>query len=84
MNDTVILPDDYVLNGFHGDYVVKVAKHGDLHHPLTPCCGASGKGSMTDDGEGCVVCRSCYHEVDDIFGTCWVGDEFATSGPKPL
>lgn len=56
----------------------KVARSGDIRYPLTPCCEASGKGLMDDDtGEGYVGCRSCYHEVDPLFGTCWVGDEWA-------
>lgn len=33
----------------------------------TPCCGASGKGSMIGD-EPAVVCRACYRPVSDIFG----------------
>lgn len=37
--------------------------------PLTPCCKASGKGWLDEDtGEGIVVCRSCFAEVDSIFG----------------
>ena len=36
-----------------------------LAYPLTPCCGASGKGG----GDG-VICRSCYRDVDPMFGDC--------------
>lgn len=36
---------------------------------LTPCCKASGKGSI-DSATG-VVCRRCYREVDPIFGFGW-------------
>jgi hypothetical protein len=36
-----------------------------LAYPLTPCCGASGKGG----GNG-VICRSCYRDVDPMFGDC--------------
>lgn len=32
--------------------------------PLTECCDATGKGSEVG-----IVCRSCYREVDPIFGT---------------
>ncbi|MDH6284277.1 hypothetical protein [Prescottella agglutinans] len=43
-----------------------VASWGVIYH-LTPCCGASGKGSMD-----AIVCRSCYHEVDDLYALGWV------------
>lgn len=36
-----------------------------LAYPLTPCCGASGKG-----GESGVICRACYRPVDPMFGDC--------------
>jgi hypothetical protein len=36
-----------------------------LAYPLTPCCGASGKGS-----ERGIVCRSCYNEVSAMYGDC--------------
>lgn len=36
-------------------------------YPLTPCCNATGKGSVAGDYP-CVVCRSCYREVDPYFG----------------
>lgn len=32
----------------------------------TPCCGSFAKGSI--DSETGVVCRSCYQEVDEIYG----------------
>ncbi len=39
--------------------------HEDGHtYPLTPCCGASGKGSGTG-----IVCRSCYRTVPSVYGT---------------
>lgn len=38
--------------------------------PLTPCCKASGKGWLDDDGTAGVVCRSCFEWVDDKYGTC--------------
>ncbi|MET9263672.1 hypothetical protein [Amycolatopsis sp. NPDC004079] len=33
--------------------------------PLTPCCYATGKGSIGCEGP---VCRGCYYEVDDKYG----------------
>jgi hypothetical protein len=36
-----------------------------MAYPLTPCCGASGKGS-----ERGIVCRSCYNEVGAMYGDC--------------
>ena len=88
--DTTVLDGTYLLDGTYGTYEVKVARatygdHKPLYYPLTPCCDATGKGSMTAYGEGCVACRSCHHEVDDAFGGCWVGDdEFTAHGPKPV
>jgi hypothetical protein len=38
-------------------------KQTGLVYPLSPCCGASGKGS--EDG---VVCRNCYELLDELFG----------------
>jgi hypothetical protein len=37
--------------------------------PLTPCCGASGKGSATSTG---VCCRKCYREVPAMYGDCFM------------
>jgi hypothetical protein len=51
-----------------GDVVIGVAELGEgawLAVPLTPCCGASGKGG----GHG-VVCRKCYRDVDPMYGDC--------------
>lgn len=36
-----------------------------MAYPLTPCCGASGKG-----GERGIVCRRCYNEVGAMYGDC--------------
>jgi hypothetical protein len=47
---------------------VTIAVQDNLAYPLTPCCGASGKGSS--NVESGVVCRSCYQEVDPMFGDC--------------
>lgn len=44
-----------------------VAQWEDLTWALTPCCHASGKGSVAG-GFPAVVCRSCYREVDPYFG----------------
>jgi len=38
-----------------------------LRYGLTPCCGASAKGSMVGD-EPAIVCRACYAEVDPLLG----------------
>lgn len=55
-----------------GDYdgITHVESHG-LVYPLTPCCQASATG--TDYG---TACRSCYEEIDSIFGICWTTTEF--------
>lgn len=34
---------------------------------LTPCCGATGKGSVTGDTPT-VVCRRCHRQVPDCYG----------------
>ena len=49
------------------DVTIAVAEVGEVHlaYPLTPCCGASGKGG----GSG-VICRKCYRDVDPMFGDC--------------
>lgn len=50
------------------DVTIAVAQIGPdawMAYPLTPCCGASGKGG----GNG-VICRACYHDVDPMFGDC--------------
>ena len=39
-------------------------------HYLTPCCGASGKGSATSPSGVC--CRACYAPVSSVFGTGWL------------
>ena len=44
-------------------YGYHVYADGGMQYAVTPCCGATGKGS----GDG-VVCRSCYREVADYFG----------------
>lgn len=62
----------YNLNGFFGTYTITVMRDGDIFYPLTPCCNATGKGMDYEHGVGC---RSCYNEVDSVFGTCWVGDD---------
>lgn len=42
---------------------ITIAFGDGIYYPLTPCCAATGKGSV--DG---TVCRSCYDLVDDAFG----------------
>ena len=49
---------------------IKVALYSGIVYFLTPCCGASGKGS-----DGGIVCRACYHDVDDIYGDGWTLDD---------
>lgn len=46
-----------------------------MAYPITPCCGASGKGTM-NAGSG-VCCRRCYAEVDSIYG---LGDYVVVNG----
>ncbi len=35
---------------------------------LTDCCAASGKGSDTGPNGSGVVCRTCYSEVNSLYG----------------
>lgn len=46
---------------------VSVAVWRDIAYLLTPCCGATGKGSDSPTG---VVCRSCYATVPGVYGSC--------------
>ncbi|QNL30192.1 hypothetical protein SEA_MARIOKART_65 [Gordonia phage Mariokart] len=58
---------------------VQVA-HNDVlgAYPLTPCCGATGKGSA--DASTGVVCRACYREVGIAYGDCgWAAVEMAAA-----
>lgn len=48
---------------------------------LTPCCGASGKGSMIGNRPA-VVCRSCYREVGEDFGWPFKADELVDLAAK--
>jgi hypothetical protein len=69
---TVTIPDDFCFDNVkivgtdsEGDLVAE--SDGNLY-PLTHCCLASGKGAEVSTG---VVCRSCYEEVDSIYGTVY-------------
>lgn len=57
--------DTDVADLYRNESIRVVATHGIAYY-LTPCCNASGKGSMD-----AIVCRSCYTEVDDIFAMGW-------------
>jgi hypothetical protein len=76
MSNEVTIVGQYAISGFWGNYEIKVARvdygNGPLYYPLTPCCDASGKGMDYEYGVGC---RSCYQEVDPVFGGCWTSDE---------
>lgn len=76
VNDqTVEVPD-----GISADKIAGITKDGGhivlsetfgnstMSWALTPCCNASGKGLDDGFGGGMVGCRSCYREVDPIFG----------------
>lgn len=51
---------------------IAIAMSDGMIYPLTPCHQASGKGSEVPTG---VVCRSCYEEVDPLYGDCDVAYE---------
>ena len=55
--------DKVLLNAPTGQIV---ASHGMIY-PLTPCCKASATG--TEYG---TACRSCYQEIDPMYGFCAV------------
>lgn len=61
VTNTAIVYDSEAIEAFGG---VKIAG------PITPCCGASGKGSI--DSPTGVVCRACYEVVDSDYGMGWV------------
>ena len=58
-------PITTITDKYHGTFAVSL----DVQsiYRLTPCCGASGKGSMVGDRPA-IVCRGCYNEVEDVFG----------------
>jgi hypothetical protein len=71
-NSTVTIPDDFSFDHVtiigrdsEGDLVVE---SDGMLYPLTHCCLASGKGAEVSTG---VVCRSCYEEVDSIYGAVY-------------
>jgi hypothetical protein len=41
---------------------------------LTPCCNATAKGSSAG-GVGMTVCRSCYIEIDTVYGCSWPAEQ---------
>lgn len=43
---------------------VTLAETDSMIYPLTPCCGATTKGSVAGDTP-VMVCRACYKEVPD-------------------
>lgn len=47
--------------------IAESTDHPGFRYYLTDCCLASAKGSMVGD-EPAVVCRACYHVVDDALG----------------
>lgn len=53
-----------IRDKFHGTFAVNLDV-GTIYR-LTPCCNASGKGSMVGDRPA-IVCRACYKEVGDVF-----------------
>jgi len=69
MNDGIVMAEAPIALGW------TVYPNGEATvYPLTPCCGATGKGC-----DGYTGCRSCYEEVSPLFGDCWRPD-----GANPL
>jgi hypothetical protein len=60
---------NFTVDGEWCDIDLVVVKNGDRYYPITPCCGATATGS-----EGATCCRSCYDEVDTVFGSVWDED----------
>lgn len=61
------------------DFRGRLAVSDGMAYYLTPCCGASGKGSAGSYTG--VVCRACYVDVDLDYGMGWmVSDEEAWTG----
>lgn len=49
-----------------GDVVIEHPDMPGYPYPVTPCCHASGKGSVNSDTG--VICRACYAEVGYKYG----------------
>lgn len=70
MTDSRIIADAYTCPTTK---VGLAASDDGIIYLLTPCCGASAKGS----GEG-VVCRSCYRPIPSVFGAAVAAGEDAS------
>ena len=57
-----------MTNKFGGVHLVGCEESISMFYPLTFCCVASGKGAGEEGYEFLVVCRSCYRDVDDLYG----------------
>lgn len=67
----------YTLPGEWCDVEATIVKNNDTYYPLTECCGATATGS-----EGATCCRSCYIEVDTIFGISWTEQEWVAGSER--
>lgn len=54
---------DSTIRELYQDESAHIVASCGLAYYLTPCCDAAAKGSM-----GSIVCRSCYEDVDHLFG----------------
>ena len=57
------------------DHVGRLTVSDGIAYYLTPCCGASGKGSA--GSRTGVVCRSCYSDMAADFGDGWLVSDSA-------
>jgi hypothetical protein len=57
---------DLLVHGLGEEPIAASDGVGDYLTPLTPCCYASGKGSI-DSSTG-ICCRTCYRDVDNKYG----------------
>ncbi|GEM_PF-1095490 len=58
---------DSTIRELYQDESAHIVASCGLAYYLTPCCDATAKGSM-----GSIVCRSCYEDVDHLFGMGWI------------
>jgi len=66
-----------VIGRLYGHTNVTFGTDGVGYWALTACCGASAKGA-----EDATVCRSCYQEIDSLWGSYFTAQEFEAMQTK--
>lgn len=89
MSETITPVGTYTI---YGEHVAEIVRYEETrtrsgqpliwYYPLTPCCGATGKGLCADTDpttgeswDGYTGCRKCYAPVADIYGNGWYSED---------